>query len=199
MPALYLLEPDTPAKLLVEKLVYAPNGDYSLPIDYNGFLLYEIEGVKWKIKKEGNLLFLNFHTDYTSPISIYCVLTDYPYNWLFFGFSEDSGVVMSEIKFNCNLIGANYVTGDHYYTRDFYTGWDDGVRHGNQYVMANRHSNNILSPLGCSITIKNEILAFEAFGIQFKYLVFDREHINVSTLNKYSDPIYLDIPLTSFE
>ena len=197
MPTLYLLEPDTPEKLLVEKLVYAPNGDYSLPLDYNGFLLYEIEGVKWEIKKEGYLYFLNFHTDYTSPISIYCVLTDYPYDWLFYGQSEDSGVVMSDIKFNCNLIGAK--DSEHYYTRDFYTGWDDGVHHGNQYVMANKYSRIILSPLGCKINIKNEILVFEAFGIQFKHLVFDREHLNVATLDKYRDPIYLDRPLTSFD
>ena len=76
MPTLYLLSPDTPEKRLVKKLDYAPNGDYSLPLAYDGFLLYEIEGVKWKIKKEGYLFFLNFHTDYTSPISIYCVVTD---------------------------------------------------------------------------------------------------------------------------
>ena len=197
MPALYLLVPDTPEKLLVEKLVYAPNGDYSLPIDYNGFLLYEIEGVKWKIKKEGYLLFLNFHTDYTSPISIYCVLTDYPYDWLYFGTSENSGAVMSDIKFNCNLTGAN--NGELYYTRDFYTGWDDGVHHGNQYVMANRYSNTILSPLGYGITLRGENLAFEAFGAQFKYLVFDGGHFFEVTLAKYRDPIYLDTPLTSFD
>ena len=198
MPTLYLLVPDTPEKLLVKKLDYAPNGDYSLPFDYNGFLLYEIEGVKWKIKKEGYLLFLNFHTDYTSPISIYCVSTDFPYNWLFFGASENSGAVMSDIKFNCNLIGGNYDTGDHY-TRDFYTGWNDGVHHGNQYVMANRYSNVILSPLGCGIYLRGENLAFEAFGTQFKYLVFEGEHYYVDNLNKYREPIYLDRPLTIFE
>lgn len=197
MPALYLLVPDTPEKLLVEKLDYAPNGDYSLPIDYDGFLLYEVEGVKWEIKKEGYLAFLNFHTDYTSPISIYCVLTGYPYNWLFFGTSESSSAVMSDIKFNCNLIGAH--DGEHYYTRDFYTGWNDGVHHGNQYVMANKYSMIILSPLGCKINIKGEYLAFEAFGSQFKHLVFDRENFHVSTLDKYRDPIYLDRPLTILE
>jgi hypothetical protein len=199
MPTLYLLVPDTPEKLLVKKLDYAPNGDYSLPLDYDGFLLYDIEGVKWKIKEEGYLLFLNFHTDYTSPISIYCVLTDYPYNWLFFGMSEYSGAVMSDIKFNCNLIGDNNDTGDLYYTRDFYTGWDDGVSHGNQYVMANRYSDTILSPLGCLINMHGEYLAFEAFGTQFKYLVFERSHVIVDTLYEYRDPIYLDRPLTLLE
>ena len=194
MPALYLLVPDTPEKFLVEKLVYAPNGDYSLPIDYNGFLLYEIEGVKWEIKKEGYLYFLNFHTDYTSPISIYCVFTDYPYDWLYFGTSENSGAVMSDIKFNCNLTGAN--DGERYYTRDFYTGWDDGVHNGNQYVMANRYSNTILSPLGFVLITEAKNLAFEAFGTQFKHLAFKDWS---SYTDKYRDPIYLDRPLTSFD
>ena len=198
MPTLYLLAPDTPEKLLVKELDYAPNGDYSLPLHYDGLLLYEIEGVKWKIKKEGYLFFLNFHTDYTSPISIYCVVTDYPYDWLFFGTSENSGAVMSDIKFNCNLTGA-YDDDEHYYTRDFYTGWDDGVHHGNQYVMANRYSNTILSPLGYGIALRGENLAFEAFGTQFKYLVFEEEHFYAATLVKYREPIYLDRPLTIFE
>lgn len=197
MPNLYLIAPDTPEKFLLKKLDYVPNGDYSLPLDYNGFLLYEIEGVKWKIKKEGYLFFLNFHTDYTSPISIYCVLTNYPYDWLFFGTSEFSGAVMSDIKFNCNLTGA--IDGERYYTRDFYTGWDDGVHHGNQYVMANTYSNLILSPLGYEIILRGKYLAFEAFGTQFKHLVFDVKHIYVTNLNKYCEPIYLDRPLTIFE
>ena len=196
MPTLYLLVPDMPEKLLLKKLDYAPNGDYSLPLDYDGFLLYEIEGVKWKIKKEGYLFFLNFHTDYTSPISIYCISTDYPYNWLFFGASENSGAVMSDTKFNCNLFG---FYDEDYYTRDFYTGWDDGVHHGNQYVMANRYSNTILSPLGYGITLRGENLAFEAFGTQFKYLVFEEWHFYAATLDKYREPIYLDRPLTIFE
>ena len=194
MPAIYLLLPDTPEKLLVEKLVYAPNGDYSLPIDYNGFLLYEIEGVKWEIKKEGYLYFLYFHTDYTSPINIYCVLTDYPYDWLYFGSSENSGAVMSDIKFNCNLTGT--YDGELYYTRDFYTGWDDGVHHGNQYVMANRYSMTILSPLGFKLIKEDKNLAFEAFGIQFRHFAFKNW---TSYTDKYCEPIYLDRPLTIFE
>ena len=193
MPTLYLLEPDTPEKLLVEELVYAPNGDYSLPIDYNGFLLYEIEGVKWEIKKEGYLYFLNFHTDYTSPISIYCVVTDYPYDWLYFGTSENSGAVMSDIKFNCNLIG---YYDKPYYTRDFYTGWDDGIRHGNQYVMANRYSMTILSPLGFKLIKEDKNLAFEAFGTQFRHFAFKDWG---SYTDEYRDPIYLDRPLTLLE
>ena len=197
MPEIYLLLPDTPEKFLYKKLDYVPNGDYSLPFDYEGFLLYEIEGVKWKIKKEGNLFFLNFHTDYTSPISIYCVFTDYPYNWLFFGLSENSGAVMSDIKFNCNLTGS--YDDELYYTRDFYTGWNDGVHHGNQYVMVNSYSDTILSPLGYGINLRGENLAFEAFGTQFKYLVFDEWHFYVATLDKYREPIYLDTPLTIFE
>ena len=196
MPALYLLVRDTPEKLLVEKLGYAPNGDYSLPIDYNGFLLYEIEGVKWEIKKEGYLYFLNFHTDYTSPISIYCVVTDYPYDWLYFGASENSGAVMSDIKFNCNLIGYNYDTDDHYYTRDFYTGWNDGVNHGNQYVMANRYSMTILSPLDFELITEVKNLAFEAFGTQFRHVAFKDWG---SYTDKYREPIYLDKPLTFLE
>ena len=86
-----------------------------------------------------------------------------------------------------------------YYTRDFYTGWDDGVNHGNQYVMANRYSKVILSPLACGINVRGENLAFEAFGTQFKYLVFEGGHFYVDTFDKYREPIYLDRPLIIFE